>query len=74
MSVVKLMDFNRQNASKTSFREPTPAISHLLKFAFSPGKKRKYFKCFRFLTGDKSLRKKVESSAKAMYKKNKKHD
>ena len=68
MSVVKLMDFNPQTASKTPFREPSPAISHLLKFAFRPAK-REYFKYFRFLTDNKSLRKKVESSAKAVYKK-----
>ena len=31
VSVVKLMDFKMQAASKTPFREPSPAISHLLK-------------------------------------------
>ena len=45
MSVVKLMGFNPQIASKTPIREPSPAIPHLLKFAFSPENKRKYFKC-----------------------------
>ena len=29
VSVLKLMDFNSQNASKTPFWEPSPAISHL---------------------------------------------
>ena len=38
---VKLMDFNLQTASQSPFREPSPAISHLLKFAFSPEKKKK---------------------------------
>ena len=41
VSVVKLMVFKSQNASETPFREPSPAISHLLKFAFSPKKKYK---------------------------------
>ena len=38
VSVVKLMDFKPQTTSKTPFREPSPAILHLLKFAFSPEK------------------------------------
>ena len=41
MSVVKLMDFKQQTASKTPFREASPAMSHLLKIAFSPNKKKK---------------------------------
>ena len=41
VSVVKLMDFKPQTASKTFFREPSPAISHLRKFAFSPEKREK---------------------------------
>ena len=32
------MDFKLQTASKTPFIEPVPAVSHLLKFAFSPEK------------------------------------
>ena len=64
------MDFNLQTASKTSFREPSPAISHLLKFAFSPEKRENTLNVsIRFLTDNKLLRKKVESSAKAVYKK-----
>ena len=39
MSVVELMDFKPQTASKTPFREPSPAISYLLKLAFSKKKK-----------------------------------
>ena len=38
VSVVKLMDFKSQTTSKTPFREPSPAISHLLKLASSPEK------------------------------------
>ena len=55
MSVVKLMDFKRQTASKTPFREPSPAILHLLKFAFNP-EKREYTLnvSIRFLTDNKS--------------------
>ena len=45
VSVVKVMDFKRQTASKTPFREPSPEISHLLKFAFSPEKREKNCKC-----------------------------
>ena len=64
------MDFKMRAASKTPFREPSPAISHLLKFAFSPEKREKTVNVsIRFLTDSKSLRKKVESSAKAVYKK-----
>ena len=56
---------------KTPFREPSHAISHLLKFAFSPQKRENSLNVpIRFLTDNESLRKKVESSAKAMYKKN----
>ena len=63
------MDFKPQTASKTLFREPSPAISHLLKFAFIP-EKRKYTLnvSIRILTDNKSLRKKVESSTKTVYK------
>ena len=70
VSVVKLMDFKSQTASKTPFREPSLAISLLLKFAFSP-EKREYTLnvSIRFFTDNKSLRKKVISSAKAVYKK-----
>ena len=32
------MDFKPRTASKTPFREPSLAISHLLGFAFSPEK------------------------------------
>ena len=35
------MDFKPQTDSKTPFREPSPAISHLLKFACSPEKREK---------------------------------
>ena len=35
------MDFKQQTASKTPFREASPAMSHLLKIAFSPNKKKK---------------------------------
>ena len=64
------MDFELQTASKTPFKEPSPAISHLLKFAFSPEKREKTVNVsIRFLTDSKSLREKVESSAKAVYKK-----
>ena len=64
------MDFKPQTASKTFFREPSPAISHLRKFAFSPEKRENTLNVsIRFLTDSKSLRKKVESSAKAVYKK-----
>ena len=70
VSLVKLMDFNPQTASKNPFREPSPAISHLRKFAFSPKKRENTLNVsIRFLTSSKSLRKKVESSAKAVYKK-----
>ena len=70
MSVVELMDFKPQAASKTSFGEPNPAISYLLKFAFSPEKREKTVNVsIRFLTDSKSLREKAESSAKAVYKK-----
>ena len=70
VSAVKLKDFKPKTASKTPFREPSPAISHLLKFAFSPEKREKTVNVsIRFLTDSKSLRKKVESSAKAVYKK-----
>ena len=70
MSVVKLMDFNPQTASKIPFREPSPAFSQLLRFAYSPEKRANTLNVsIRFLTGNKSLRKKVESSMKAVYKK-----
>ena len=64
------MDFKPQTASKTHCREPSPAISHLLKFAFSP-EKREYTLnvSIRFLTDNESLRKKVQSIAKAVYEK-----
>ena len=70
VSVVKLIDFKPQTASKTPFREPSPAISHLMKFAFSPQKRETTLNVsIRFVTDNKSLRKRVESSAKAVYKK-----
>ena len=70
VSVAKIMDFKPQTASKTPFREPSPAISHLLKFTFSP-EKREYTLnvSIRLLTDNKSLKKKVESFAKSVYKK-----
>ena len=70
VSVVKLMAFKSQTSSRTLFREPSPATSHLLKFAFSL-QKREYTLnvSIRFLADNKSLRKKVESSAIAVHKK-----
>ena len=63
------MDFKPQTASKIPFREPSPAISHLRKFAFSPEKGEKTVNVsIRFLTDSNSWRKKVESFAKAVYK------
>ena len=68
--VVKLIDFKPQTASKAPFREPSPAISHLLKFAFSPERREKTVNVsIRFLTDSKLLRKKVESPAKTEYRK-----
>ena len=69
VSVVKLVDFKPQTASKTPLREPCPAISHLLKFGFSLEKRENILKVpIRFLTDNKSLRKKVEPSANAVHK------
>ena len=63
------MDVKPQTVSKTPFREPSPAISHLLKFDFSHEKRGNTSNMpIRFLTYIKSLRKKVESWAKAMHK------
>ena len=60
VSIVKLMDFEPQTASKATFREPSPAISHLLKFTFSPEKRENTLNVsIRFLTDNNSLRKKV---------------
>ena len=65
------MDFNTQTASKASFRKPSPAISHLSNFAFSPEKRENTLNVsIGFLTNNKSLRKRTESSEKAVYKKN----
>ena len=70
VSVVKVMNFNPQTASKNPFREPSPAISHLLKFAFTPEKRENTLNVsIRFLIDNKSLRKKIESSAKTVHKK-----
>ena len=70
MSVVKLMGFKPQTAYKTPFKEPSPAISHLLKFSFSPDKRENtLIVSIRFLTDKKSLTKNVESFAKAVSKK-----
>ena len=56
------MDVKPQTVSKTPFREPSPAISHLLKFDFSHEKRGNTSNMpIRFLTYIKSLRKKVES-------------
>ena len=64
------MDFNRQSASEAPFREHSPAISHLLKFAFSPKKRENAFNVsIRFLNDKKPSREKVESFAKVLYKK-----
>ena len=68
--VIKLMGFNPQTASKTPIRERSPAIPHLLKFAFSAEKRENTLNVsIRFLTDNKSLRKKVGLSAKTGYKK-----
>ena len=49
------MDFKPQTASKIPFREPSPAISHLRKFAFSPEKGEKTVNVsIRFLTDSNS--------------------
>ena len=54
VSIVKLMDFKPQTASKNPFREPSPAILHLLKFGFSSGKKEYTLNVsIRFLTDNK---------------------
>ena len=64
------MDFKPQAVSKTPFREPSQAIPRLLKFTFSPEKREHFLNVsIEFLADNKSLRKKVESSAKALYKK-----
>ena len=64
------MDFKPQTASKTRFTEPSRTISHLRKSAFSPEKTEDNLDVsIRSLTDNQSLRKKVESSAKAVYKK-----
>ena len=63
------MDVKPQTVSKTPFREPSRAISHLLKSDFSPEKRGNTSNMpIRFLTYNKSLRKKVESFTKAMHK------
>ena len=54
VSVVKLMDLKPQTATKTPFREPSPAISHSPKFGFSPEKRENTLKVFIiFLTDNK---------------------
>ena len=61
------MYYKQQTASKTPIQEPRPAVSHLLKFAFSPEKRENTLKVFiRFLTNNKSLRKNVEPFARAV--------
>ena len=70
VSIVKLMDFNPQTASKTPFGESSLAISHLLKVAFSPEKREDTLNVLiKYLTDNNSLRKKNEWSAKAVYNK-----
>ena len=70
VSAIKLMDFKLQTAFKAPFREPSPAVSHLLKFAFSPEKRENTLNVsIIFLTDNKSWRKKVESYSKAVYRK-----
>ena len=70
MLVVKLIDFKPQTASKTPFREPSPAISHLLKFAFSPEKREKTVNVsISFFTDSKSLRKKLNHPRRQYTKK-----
>ena len=60
VSIVKLMDFNPQIASKTPFREPSPAISYLLKFIFGPEERENTLNVsIKFLADNKSLRKKL---------------
>ena len=62
--LVKLMDF------KTPLREHITVISLLLKFSFSPEKRKNSLKVFiRVLTDFKPSRKIVESSVKAVYEK-----
>ena len=70
VSAVKLIDFKPQTASKTPFREPSPAISHLMKFAFSPQKRETTLNVsIRFVTDNKSLRKRVNHPRKQYTKK-----
>ena len=55
------MDFKLQIASRTPFREPSAAISHLLKFAFSPKKGENTLNVpSRFLIDNKSLGKYIK--------------
>ena len=55
VSAIKLMDFKLQTAFKAPFREPSPAVSHLLKFAFSPEKRENTLNVsIIFLTDNKS--------------------
>ena len=64
------MDSKLQTTSKTPSRESSLAISHLLKFAFSLKKSENTLNpSKRLMTHNKSLRKKVESSVKVVYKK-----
>ena len=56
------MDFKAPAASKKTFKEPNPAISHLMKFVFHPEITEYILKVsIVFLTDNKSLRKNVES-------------
>ena len=56
------MDFKAPAASKKTFKEPNPAISHLMKFVFNPEITEYILKVsIVFLTDNKSLRKNVES-------------
>ena len=49
------MDFKLQTAPKTPFREPSLAVSHLLKFAFSPEERENTLNVsIIFLTDNKS--------------------
>ena len=60
------MDLELQNASKTPFREPIPAISHLLKFAFGSPKKTKYRRSVHLLLVPQKRRNTVEVSIRFM--------
>ena len=63
------MDFKPRTTSKIPFGEPSPTISHLLKFLVPKKENKTVNVSIRFFIDSKTLRKKVESSVKAVYKK-----